>query len=268
MKRLRRFANKHSLYLIEDSCDTLGGQINKEPTGKLSDISICSFYASHHITTAGSGGMLCTDNDKFLARAIAYRDWGRFGDDNEDVGERFNLEVDGIPYDRKFVYSVVGYNFKPTEVQAAFGLAQLAKLPAFNRQRRRNSKRFNQYLKKYKDFFIFPEELPKATVTWLAFPLTLKDNVPFTRLELINYLEANNIQVRLLFSGNIFRQPAFKNAPRRVVGELTNADKIMKDSFVIGCHPGLTDEMIDYVCGVFDEFMKPHMSGSSKSTLV
>lgn len=258
MKTLQSFCKKHGLYLVEDSCDTIGGKIYGKPTGSFADISVCSFYASHHITAAGGGGILCVDNDKLLGKALAYRDWGRFGDDNEDMNERFNVHIDGIPYDRKFIYSMVGYNLKPTEIQAAFGLAQLKKLGNFNKIRRKNFTRLKRFLGKYDEFFILPKELPGTEAYWLAFPITLKDGVPFSRLDILKYLEANKIQTRLLFAGNILRQPAFKNTPCRVIGGLANADKIMRDTFVIGCHHGLTDEMVSYICHVFDDFLKPY----------
>jgi len=258
MKALQSFCKKHGLYLVEDSCDTIGGKIYGKPTGSFADISVCSFYASHHITAAGGGGILCVDDDKLLGKALAYRDWGRFGDDNEDMNERFNVHIDGIPYDRKFIYSTVGYNLKPTEIQAAFGLAQLKKLSNFNKIRSKNFIRLKKFLGKYDKFFILPEELSAAEAYWLAFPITLKDGAPFSRLDILKYLEANKIQTRLLFAGNILRQPAFRNIPRRVVGKLTNADKIMKDTFVIGCHHGLTDEMVNYICRTFDDFLKPY----------
>lgn len=259
MVKLKKFARKHKLYLIEDSCDTLGAEYDGKPSGSFSDITACSFYASHHITAGGSGGMICMDDPKLMAKAIAFRDWGRYGDDQEDVGERFDIQIDGIPYDRKFIYSVVGFNLKPTEMQAAFGLEQLKKLTKFNKTRERNFTRLKKYLNRYEDFFILPFDLPKVKTPWLAFPITLKDNIPFKRLDIIRHLEKNKIQVRLLFSGNVFRQPAFRNVPKRVVGKLTNTDKIMRDSFVIGCHQGMTDEMVDYLCSSFDEFLKPFL---------
>src|SRR3989344_4331017 len=260
MKALQTFCKKHKLYFIEDSCDTIGGKFAGKPTGSFADISVCSFYASHNITAGGGGGILCMNDDKLIAKALAYRDWGRFGDDNEDVNERFNLHIDGIPYDRKFLYSVVGFNLKPTEIQAAFGLVQLEKLASFNARRRRNYNRLKTSLAKYNKYFVLPSDLPKAEAYWLAFPITLKDGVPFSRLDLLKHLETNHIQTRLLFAGNILRQPAFRNIPHRVVGKLTNADKIMKDTFVIGCHHGLTDEMIDYIGKVFDDFLAPHIN--------
>lgn len=259
MKVLQTFCRKHKLYLIEDSCDTLGGKIYDKPTGYFADISVCSFYASHHITAGGGGGILCMDDDKLLAKALAYRDWGRFGDDNEDIEERFNVNIDGIPYDRKFVYSMVGYNLKPTEIQAAFGLAQLKKLSGFNVIRKNNFNKLKSFLKKYEQFLILPEELPKAESYWLAFPITIQDGAPFSRLDILRYLESKKIQTRLLFAGNILRQPAFRNIPHRIVGKLINADKIMKDTFVIGCHHGLTDEMVDYICKTFENFLHPYL---------
>src|SRR3989338_7340924 len=152
METLQKLCRKHKLYFIEDSCDTIGGRFAGKPTGSFADITVSSFYASHNITAAGGGGILCMDDEKLLARALAYRDWGRFGDDNESVEERFNINIDGIPYDRKFVYSMVGYNLKPIEVQAAFGLVQLKKLQEFNKIRRRNFDRLGNYLKKYEKF--------------------------------------------------------------------------------------------------------------------
>lgn len=259
MKVLQSFCRKHKLYLVEDSCDTIGGKIYGKPTGSFADISVCSFYASHNITAAGGGGILCMDDDKLLAKALAYRDWGRFGDDEEDINERFNINIDGIPYDRKFIYSMVGYNLKSTEIQSAFGLAQLKKLKNFNKIRRRSFDRLRNFLSKYEDFFILPTESPEAEVYWLAFPITLRDGVKFSRLDILRHLESNKIQTRLLFAGNILRQPAFRNVPHRVVGKLTNADKIMKDTFVIGSHHGLTDEMVDYICRCFDNFLKPFL---------
>jgi len=255
VKTIQAFCRRNNLYFIEDSCDTIGGKFNGKPTGSFSDISVCSFYASHHITTAGGGGMVCVNDDELFARTKAYRDWGRFGDDVEDVEQRFSYQIDGVPYDRKFIYSTIGFNFKPTEIQAAFGLAQLTKLKKFNRIRKRNFNRLKTFLKKYEIFFILPEELRGAEVYWLAFPITLRDDVPFDRMDIIRFLEAKNIQIRLLFAGNILRQPAFRNVKHRVVGNLKNADKIMRDTFVIGCHHGLNDEMIDYIGLVFDEFL-------------
>ncbi len=260
MKALQLFCKKNNLYLVEDSCDTLGGKIYGKPTGSFADITVCSFYASHHITAAGGGGILCMDDEKLLAKALAYRDWGRFGDDNEDMEERFNVHIDGIPYDRKFVYSMVGYNLKPTEIQAAFGLAQLQKLSNFNAIRKNNFNKLKNFLKKYEQFLILPEELPQAEIYWLAFPITIKDGAPFSRLDILKHLESKKIQTRLLFAGNVLRQPAFRNTPRRIVGKLTNADKIMKDTFVIGCHHGLTDEMVNYLCKTFDNFLRPYLT--------
>ncbi len=254
MKALGAFAKKHKLYLIEDSCDTLGGTLHGKSTGLYSDISLCSFYASHHITAAGGGGMLCVNDEKLLGRALALRDWGRFGDDEEDVDKRFNHHVNGIPYDRKFIYSLIGYNLKPIEAQAAFGLAQLKKLPKFNAIRKKNFAALKKLFKKYEAYFILPEDIPGAVAVWLAFPLTIKDGAPFSRLEFVTYLEKNNIQIRLLFAGNILHQPAFKDSNHRIVGKLTNADKIMRDSLVLGCHQGMTPEMITYIGEVVARF--------------
>ncbi len=254
MKALSAFCKKHKLYLIEDSCDTIGGKIYGKPTGSFADISVCSFYASHHITAAGGGGMVCVDDPKLFAKAMAYRDWGRFGDDNEDIEERFNLHIDGIPYDRKFVYSMVGFNLKPTEIQAAFGLAQLKKLDGFNRIRKNVFTKLSNNLRKHEQYLMLPEVIKSAEVYWLAYPITIRAGAPFKRIDILRHLEKSNIQTRLLFAGNVLRQPAFRNSRRRVVGKLTNADKIMKDTFVIGCHHGMTENMLEHIRETFDEF--------------
>lgn len=255
MRIIRTFCKKHGLYFIDDSCDTIGGKIYGRPTGAFSDITVASFYASHHITAAGGGGIICLDDKTLLKRAIAYRDWGRLGDDNEDVSERFDFSIDGIPYDRKFTYSLVGYNLKPVEIQSAFGLAQIKKLSAFNARRKSNFKKIYNFLKEYEKYFILPETHPTAEVYWLAFPITLRDGVPFSRADIVNELEKNNIQIRLLFAGNILRHPAFRNVKCRVVGKLANADKIMRDTFLIGCHHGMSDDMLAHVFNIFEKFL-------------
>ncbi len=259
MVTLSKFCKNHGLFLIEDSCDTIGGSFAGNPTGTLSDVTTSSFYASHHITAGGGGGIICVHDSKFARDAYADREWGRAAqNDSEALDDRFTDEHTGVPYDKKFTYTHMGFNLKPVEMMFAFGLVQLRRLHEVVRIRRRNFDALRDFFKTHEKFFILPQEHPDAAVTWLAFPLTIRDGAPFDRFELIKHLEEHNIQTRLLFAGNILRHPAYKNAPHRVVGELTNADKIMKDSLVIGAHHGMTPEMVDYVTATFEEFLQKY----------
>ncbi|MDP3729377.1 MAG: aminotransferase class I/II-fold pyridoxal phosphate-dependent enzyme [bacterium] len=259
MHRLADFCDEHNLYLVEDSCDTIGGSFDGKPTGAYSDVTVSSFYASHHITAAGGGGIVCVTDPHLQHEAYAYREWGRAAqNDNEELDQRFTAEFTGVHYDKKFTYTHMGYNFKPVESMFAFGLEQLKRLPEVIRVRKENFTAITNFLKEYENFFILPKEHPKAQVTWLAYPITLKDGAPFSRFDLVKFLEDRNIQTRLLFAGNILRHPGYKNEPCRVVGSLTNADKIMKDSIVIGAHHGMTLEIVDYVKQAFHDFLKKY----------
>lgn len=259
MEKLSKFCKKHDLLLVEDSCDTIGGTFNGKPTGVFGDITTCSFYASHHVTAGGGGGIVCMSDPKLQHDAYAYREWGRAALNNsEDINFRFTDKLTGIQYDKKFTYTHMGFNLKATEMMFAFGLVQLEKLQETNRIRKKNFDTLRNFFKDYEKYFIIPEEHPMAESAWLALPLTIRDGAPFKRLELINYLEDHNIQTRLLFAGNILRQPAYKNSPHRVVGKLENADKIMKDSLIIGAHHGMTDDMIDYIKETFTDFLEKY----------
>jgi len=228
--------NRNDIILIEDSADTLTYTAE-------SDISTCSFYSSHVITAGGSGGIVMFNDEKFLKRAVMFRDWGRIGNNIEDPSERFNFVIDDIPYDFKFLYGCLGYNFKSSEMNAAFGLAQLQKLEKFLKIRRNNVDRFIENLKDHNNI-LFPKEL-SADINWLALPLQV-DN----RLELVNYLEKNNVQTRVIFSGNITRHPAY----REFLQPFENADNIMKNGILLGCHHGMTIEDVDYICKLIKEF--------------
>ncbi len=229
--------NRRDIILIEDSCDTISETLE-------SDISTTSFYASHLITSGGSGGMVMFNNEKFRNEALKYRDWGRIGDNSEDMSERFNHNVDGIPYDYKFLYGVLGYNFKSSEMNAAFGLAQLDRFETFKQIRRSNIERYLENLNDVKEILL-PDDLQKPN--WLAIPLQTE-----RRLELLHFLEANDIQTRVTFAGNVTRHPVY----REYLQEFENSDKIMKNGFLLGAHHGMTIEDVDYVCEKIKEFFR------------
>lgn len=261
---LRKIADKHNLWLIEDSCDTLGATINGRPTGSYTDISTTSFYASHIITAGGMGGMICIDGSSWQKRAKVLAGWGRSSARNETEDlSRFDVQVDGIPYDAKFLFEELGYNFQLSEINAAFGLAQLEKLDLHAKLRKKHFATFLEFFTKYQDYFILPKQNPQADTAWLAFPLVVRTSAPFKRKELVIYLEQNNIQTRPIFTGNALRQPAFRELPARTsLNNYPIADQVMEGSFMIGCHQGLTPEQINYVKKTFDTFfktrLKPH----------
>eukprot|EP01120_Amphizonella_sp_Union-15-10_P005346 TRINITY_DN160_c0_g1_i1.p1 TRINITY_DN160_c0_g1~~TRINITY_DN160_c0_g1_i1.p1 ORF type:complete len:398 (+),score=81.79 TRINITY_DN160_c0_g1_i1:57-1250(+) len=229
------------ILLFEDSCDTI---THTEGT----DLAACSFYASHIITCCGGGGiaMFNTKEDQLIA--LKYRDWGRIGNNTEDMSERFNYNVDGIPYDFKFLYEVKGYNFKSTEMNAAFGLVQLKKFPKFREIRRKNIQHFISRLKNV-PHLVVPEERPfEKMEDWLAMPFLHK-----YRKELLNYLEDHDVQTRVCFAGNITRHPAY----REFFSEYPNADRIMKEGFLLGAHHGNSIEDVDYCCNLILSFKPP-----------
>ncbi len=228
--------NRQDIILIEDSADTL---VHTPET----DISTTSFYSSHVITACGSGGMVMFNKKEHLMKATMYRDWGRIGNNIEDVSERFNYKIDEIPYDFKFLYGCLGYNFKSSEVNAAFGLVQMKKLPSFLKIRRDNIECFLENLKDVSGVLL-PKETYKAN--WLAFPIQVKD-----RLGLVKHLEDNNIQTRVIFSGNITRHPAYRN----YLQPFPNADAIMKDGLLLGIHHGMSTDDVKYVCAKIKEFI-------------
>jgi len=239
-----------SLKLWEDSCDTI-------TETKITDLSITSFYASHMITAGGGGGMIMANDEKFIEKCRMYRDWGRIGNNSEDLNERFaNNEVDGIPYDRKFLYGVVGYNCKSTEMNAAFGNVQVDKFPRFRKIRRDNFDRMLENLQGT-NYFGLPLEPQGIPFDWLAFPLTCPD-----REEILHYLEGNNIQTRVIFSGNITRHPAYRELYFESQGGnhmFPIADKLMAEGFLIGCHHGLSLQQVDRVCNLLKAFEKMKM---------
>jgi CDP-6-deoxy-D-xylo-4-hexulose-3-dehydrase len=248
---VRAFADHNKLLVIEDSADTLGARLRGTSTGTRSEISTTSFYGSHVINCAGNGGMLCVNDDALARRALLLRSWGRSSSvfsDSESVAARFDVEIDGTPYDAKFVFEELGYNLEPSEIGAAFGLIQLDKL-AFNiEQRRQNFARHRAFFQAFEDFFVLPREHDDAETGWLAFPLTIRDGAPFERRELQIYLEERDIQTRVVFTGNILRQPCMAGVAARVTGEgYPRADAVMRGGILLACHHGLTDAQIDYI---------------------
>jgi len=263
MDAIMDFIEDHNIFLIEDCCDALGSKYDNRLVGTFGIFSTFSFYPAHHMTL-GEGGALLTDDLILNKIARSLRDWGRdcyCSWNSPPEGEcksRFDFRIDNIPYDHKYIYSNIGYNLKPLELQAAMGLEQIKKLPDFIKSRKRNFNLLYNEIKNYEDFFILPEVPKKADVSWFSFPLTLRDNTPFNRQDIIRFLENNGIQTRLIFAGNILRQPAYRNINCKKIGDLKNSDKIMKDSFFIGIHPGMTKEMLNYIIAKFEEFIKKY----------
>ncbi|MDF1683513.1 MAG: aminotransferase class I/II-fold pyridoxal phosphate-dependent enzyme [Legionellaceae bacterium] len=260
--KLKQVADRYGLITIEDSCDTLGAEINAASSGVFTDISTTSFYGSHVVNCAGNGGMLCVNKSLFNTRAKLLRSWGRSSSlfvESEAIENRFNVDLEGIQYDAKFIFETLGYNLEPSEIGAAFGLVQLSKLKQ-NIDTRNHW--FNQHLaffQPFSEWFIFPETLKNCRTGWLAFPLTLKDEAPFTRTDMQIYLEERGIQTRTIFTGNILRQPGFKSIPHKAQeGGYPVADSVMGGGILLACHHGLNQEMVDYMHENILEFFKKH----------
>ena len=258
LKRLRKIADDNNLIFVEDSADTLGATFDGIPTGKFSDISTTSFYGSHIITAAGEGGMICCNNKKWDEKFKILRGWGRTSaiNESEKLEDRFNVKLYDVPYDSKFIFEEIGYNFLPTEISAAFGLVQLQKLKKFTEIRKRNFEKLYSFFSTAK-FFKLPRKLPQVETSWLAFPLTINSDAPFTRLELVKHLELNGIQTRPIFTGNVLRQPGFKKIDlKKSPDEFHVANNIMKNSFLIGCNHGLNDDHIKKIEHTFSSFLQ------------
>jgi CDP-6-deoxy-D-xylo-4-hexulose-3-dehydrase len=259
LDRVVALCRKHDLTLIEDTCDALGSKWNGKPVGTFGDFASISFYPAHHITM-GEGGAVVT-NKALLGRAArSVRDWGRDcwcapGVSNT-CNKRFDWKLGGLPhgYDHKYIYSNIGYNLKPTDLQAAVGLAQMDKLPEFIRKRQKNFKRLYDGLKDLPDL-ILPLWDARAEVSWFAFPITVRPEAPFTRHDLVSHLEAQKIETRMIFAGNLLRQPAYMKIPRRVVGDLKNSDLVMTNTFFVGLYPGLTDPVASMRCKMIPYFI-------------
>lgn len=259
--KIMQLVKKYDLFLIEDCCDALGSTYDGKMVGTFGDFATFSFYPAHHITM-GEGGAVLTNSTEYERLVRSFRDWGRdcYCDPgaSNTCGRRFEQQHGDLPYgyDHKYVYSHIGYNLKLTDLQAAVGVAQLKKLPMFIEKRKHNFRRLKEGMKKYSEFFILPEATPSSDPSWFAFPITVKESAPFTRNEIVAHLESSKIMTRMLFGGNLTRQPAYKDVKYRIFGELINTDIVMNRNFFIGVYPGITDEMIEYILHVFDKFIR------------
>ena len=260
------FTRKHGLWLIEDCCDALGSTWNGRRVGTFGDIATFSFYPAHHITM-GEGGAVVTDHPNLRLLIESFRDWGRDcwcnpGKDNT-CGKRFDWQLGTLPcgYDHKYTYSHVGYNLKATDMQAALGASQISKLPYFIERRKENYRYLLAALEPVENFLLLPRATPGADPSWFGFPIGIREGAPFTRDELIRVLESKKIATRLLFGGNLLRQPAYEGCEYRAVGDLRNTEFVMNNVFWIGVFPGLTKPMLDFVSSTIVDF-------ASHSTLV
>ena len=259
---IKEIADKHGLKLIEDSADTLGGTLRGNSTGAHSHISTTSFYGSHVINCAGNGGMITVNDDEHAKMANLLRSWGRSSSlfvesESEAIENRFNIDVDGIEYDAKFVFEEVGYNWEPSEMGAAFGLVQLNKLDKNIELREQNFQNLVGFFKEYEDWFILPKALDNSRTGWLAFAMTVREDAPFSRKEMQIFLEKRNIQTRTVFTGNILRQPGFNKIERRESAQgYPNADHVMRGGILLGCHHGMTEEMLDHIKESFQAFVQ------------
>jgi CDP-6-deoxy-D-xylo-4-hexulose-3-dehydrase len=253
------FAKKHNLFLIEDCCDALGAEFDGKHVGTFGDLATVSFYPAHHITT-GEGGAILTNRPKLKTLLESFRDWGR--DCWCDPGKantcdkRFDWQLGELPegYDHKYIYSHVGYNLKMTDMQAAIGTSQIQKLPEFIEKRRHNYSFLRERIESCEDFLMLPESHPKANPSWFGFLILVRDHAPFSRRQLIAHLESRNIDTRLLFAGNLTRQPAYDKSTFRVASSLENTDRVMNNALWIGIYPALTEEMLEYTAQTINEF--------------
>jgi len=252
------FCNRHRLWLVEDCCDALGSTYQGRLCGTFGDLATVSFYPAHHITMGEGGAVLCA-SPQLRRLVLSFRDWGRDcwcdpGKDNT-CGRRFAWQLGDLPlgYDHKYIYAHVGYNLKATDLQAAVGVAQLKKLPAFVAARRRNFDRLYAGLRDLEELFILPESTPHAAPSWFGFPLALRPGAPLERAQVLQHLHARKISTRLLFGGNLVRQPAYRDVRHRRIGKLENADFVMTNVFWLGVYPGLTSGQIDFVVEALHE---------------
>tara|TARA_A100001015_G_scaffold152306_1_gene168875 strand:+ start:2092 stop:3303 length:1212 start_codon:yes stop_codon:yes gene_type:complete len=258
-KKIYKIANKHKLKIIEDSADTIGYKVNGKNLGKYSDVTTNSFYASHIINGAGTGGIVCFNDYKLYEKAKLLRGWGRSSavfNESENVNKRFNVKISGIDYDAKYIFSDLGYNFLPSEISAAFALEQIKKLKNNISIRNKNFEYLKKFFNGYKKYFKLPEQYNGVKTPWLAFPLVIKKNKKFTRKKMQIFFEKNHIQTRTIFTGNILKQPVMKN---KIYKKHPNCDKIaddvMKNGILLGCHQGMNIRELNYICSTFKKLI-------------
>lgn len=259
-KTIKDIAEKNNLLVLHDSADTLGATIDGTPVGSYTDLSITSFYGSHIINGAGNGGMLCSNDEDIVNQSKLLRSWGRSSSlfkESEAIENRFNIELSGIPYDAKFVFDRIGYQLEPSEISAAFGLVQLKKLTDNLKKRREIFVEHQNFFKKFEDLFLLPKETKGAYTGWLAYPLIIKKSAKFDRRELQIFLEERNIQTRVVFTGNILRQPGFDKI--NCVGradDFPQADNVMRNGILIACHHGLNSNQMEHIQESFKLFIQ------------
>ena len=261
MDAISEFVKKHDLWLVEDCCDAIGGSYNGKKVGTFGDIATASFYPAHHITM-GEGGAVFMNNVKLKVLAESFRDWGRScwcepGKDNT-CGKRYAWQLGDLPcgYDHKYTYSHIGYNLKVTDMQAAVGVSQLKKLPEFIAARRRNFTYLHEGMQDLQEHLILPQATPNSEPSWFGFPIAVREDAPFTRDEVVRHLDSKKIGTRLLFAGNLLKQPAYANIQHRKIGDLKNTDFVMNQVFWVGVYPGLSDAHKDYVIEVLRDFVQ------------
>ncbi len=259
-EKIRALADKYNLFVIEDSADILGATLHSKSTGFYSDMSITSFYGSHIINCAGNGGALTINDERVLKRAKLLRSWGRssslFDERSEAVENRFNVNLEGIDYDAKFIFETIGYNLEGSEIGAAFGNIQLKKLKENIKQRQKNFEKQYSFFEKFPDYFVNPQENKNANTAWLAYPIFIKESSPFTRRDFQIYLEQRDIQTRVVFTGNILKQPMMKNVEHKVTPHgLLNTDKVMSQGVLLPVHHGMSNSMFERLHYTISEFI-------------
>ena len=262
---VKAFADRHNLWMIEDCCDAVGSTFQGRLVGTFGDLATVSFYPAHHITM-GEGGCVLVEKPLLKTLVESFRDWGRDcwcepGKANT-CGKRFEWELGGLPcgYDHKYIYSHIGYNLKMTDLQAAVGVTQLAKLPGFIERRKANFRALRGGLRDLEEFFILPEATPGSDPSWFGFPIAVRPGGPLTRNAVIQHLEERKIATRLVFAGNLTRQPAYENVRYRIAGSLDNTDFVMNNVFWIGVYPGLKPDMLEHMLGAFHDVVStPHL---------
>ena len=256
---IHKIGKKYNLIVIEDSADTIGYTINKKNTGNFSDVVTNSFYASHIINGAGTGGIVCFNNKNLYNKAKLLRGWGRSSaifNESEEIEKRFSCKVSGIDYDSKYIFSEAGYNFLPSEISAAFGLEQIKKLSNNIKIRNKNFEKIKNFFSKYSDYFKLPEQRQGVVTPWLAFPLVIKNKV-FNRKQFQIFFEKNNIQTRTIFTGNILKQPIMKNKKYKKLKNTEDvANDVMKNGVLIGCHQGMKEYELNFIFNTFKRFLK------------